>query len=209
MIPTTHIRNYTIQEFLTKPKELVEQYMFYLEESNPQNFIHTDATIMSKGRLIDVRKKRVCKTLWFRPWGVVEELKTLVSDQENNSFDKMMKILELVFDISPREALTTRIADYYGCMKWIAQGIDNIMQAESINLNYEPSNPKEKAAFEMYQKDFEKLDMIPTIDSLAGGDISKWEQVKKLPYGYVHRKLWLNTLQRKVQDQLTPKTSGN
>jgi hypothetical protein len=73
--------------------------------------------------------------------------------------------------------------------------IENINQIEQNNLNSEPDN-------DMINSGINQLDVfgyLNVVDTLAGGDILKWESILALPYENVLDKMIKNTIESKIQ----------
>lgn len=77
---------------------------------------------------------------------------------------------------------------------WLKDEIEAIQQLESRYLQSQP-DPDMIAAGVNDLNEFGELNVI---DSLAGGDILKWDEVGKLPYHKVFDKLRKNIIEKKV-----------
>jgi hypothetical protein len=78
---------------------------------------------------------------------------------------------------------------------WVINEIENINQIEQNNLNSEPDN-------DMINSGINQLDVfgyLNVVDTLAGGDILKWESILALPYENVLDKMIKNTIESKIQ----------
>lgn len=77
---------------------------------------------------------------------------------------------------------------------WIKDEIEAIQKLEQTHLSSTPDPDMEAAGVQ----ELNQLGEINTIDSLAGGDILKWELVEQLPYNKVFDKLLKNLIENKV-----------
>ncbi|MBD1394596.1 hypothetical protein [Mucilaginibacter glaciei] len=55
---------------------------------------------------------------------------------------------------------------------------------------------------------FEKFKYINTVNSLAGGDITKWESILAMPYERILTKLLLNKTEAEYQKRYMEMSSG-
>ena len=69
------------------------------------------------------------------------------------------------------------------------------METENKLLSSPASALEKKAGIQA----FEKFKYINTINSLAGGDITKWEQILNMPYERILTKLLLNKTEAEYQ----------
>lgn len=83
--------------------------------------------------------------------------------------------------------------ELFSFILWVKDEVYLIHELESEYLSNEPDNDLVNAGI----KDFDELGEINTIDNLAGGDILKWEQIKKLPYHQVFDKLRKQSIESK------------
>lgn len=77
---------------------------------------------------------------------------------------------------------------------WLKDELEQIFKLESEYL----SNPPEPDMIAAGVKELDEMGEINVIDSLAGGDVLKWDLVKALPYHVVFDKLRKNLLEARV-----------
>jgi len=90
------------------------------------------------------------------------------------------------------------IAKVLNFILWIRDELETISELEKTYLS---SNPSAK----MFQAGINKLDQfgaMNTVDSLAGGDVLKYELVKKLKYNVVFDKQYREVISGEIQSKL-------
>lgn len=93
---------------------------------------------------------------------------------------------------------------------WIKDELETISNLESTYL-VSDTDPDLAAAG---VADLNKFGDINTIDSLAGGDVLKWEEVKRLPYHVIFDKQLKNITENSIEKKLLkiknkPKRNGH
>ena len=81
---------------------------------------------------------------------------------------------------------------------WIKDELEAINQLEKNYLSGEPN-------IEMIASGIKELDIfgnINTIDQLAGGDVTKWEEISLLPYNVIFDKLYKTNIENEIQKKL-------
>ena len=81
---------------------------------------------------------------------------------------------------------------------WLKDELEKVYNLEKEYLSSTPDNDLLEAGV----KDLDELGELNLIDSLAGGDILKWEAVKKLPYHMIFDKQRKTVLEGRVQKKL-------
>lgn len=143
-------------------------------------------------------KGKECEELIMLPyWMVKVELPDLINSgdfeqlifkvlQENSIFVKSKTIAKL----SINEALPF-------CF-WVRSSLERIVQLERDYLTNQPDNDLINAGIESLNE----LGDLNVIDMLAGGDVLKWDSIKKMPYHQVFDKLRKNKLETDIQRSL-------
>ena len=108
-----------------------------------------------------------------------------------NNIDEIIKIICDIKNISVK-----KISDKekISLTLWL---IDELEAIGSLEQNYLSSQPEP----ELIASGIDELNVfgeLNIIDSLAGGDILKWEQVKQLPYHSIFDKLRKDNIERKI-----------
>lgn len=127
--------------------------------------------------------------LIYFPYGFVKiDLPSLLNE---NNIDEIIKLICDIKDISVK-----KIADKekISLTLWL---IDELEAIGNLEQNYLSSQPEP----ELIASGIDELNVfgeLNIIDSLAGGDILKWEQVKQLPYHSIFDKLRKDNIERKI-----------
>lgn len=109
--------------------------------------------------------------------------------------------LEEIIEIIEKEPAEEIISLF----KWIKTHLENMSRWDKRNLKFDPSGEQIRAGI----SNFNKLGDIPTIDTLAGGDVLKWEAVLKLPCDTIRKKLLLSNISSKFERKLSEIKSSN
>lgn len=127
--------------------------------------------------------------LIYFPYGFVKiDLPSLLNE---NNIDEIINIICDIKDISVKK-ITDK--EKISLTLWL---IDELEAIGSLEQNYLSSQPEP----ELIASGIDELNVfgeLNIIDSLAGGDILKWEQVKKLPYHSIFDKLRKDNIERKI-----------
>lgn len=127
--------------------------------------------------------------LIYFPYGFVKiDLPSLLNE---NNIDEIINLICNIKDISVKK-ITDK--EKISLTLWL---IDELEAIGSLEQNYLSSQPEP----ELIASGIDELNVfgeLNIIDSLAGGDILKWEQVKQLPYHSVFDKLRKDNIERKI-----------
>lgn len=89
-------------------------------------------------------------------------------------------------------------ADAMAFVLWI---IDEVKSISELEMTYLQSSPDVK----MIQAGIDKLNkfgILNTLDHLAGGDVLKYEKIKKLPYNVVFDKQYMEITKNEIEKKL-------
>jgi len=81
---------------------------------------------------------------------------------------------------------------------WIKDEIEAINELEKNYLSSDPESDMISAGI----NDLNQFGLLNTIDQLAGGDILKWNEIRKLPYSVVFDKMYKNTIEGNIQKKM-------
>lgn len=139
------------------------------------------------------------ESLIYSGWGLIKErLPELFAKGE---FDRLF--YELLRDrghkvyMSAIQKMETRDA-----MKFILWVRDELEAIANLEKTYLVSNPSPK----LFQAGINRLDqfgLMNTLDNLAGGDILKYDEVRKLRYNVVFDKQYRDIIVKEIQDKLS------
>lgn len=128
-------------------------------------------------------------------WKWVIKIKRDVGGSNLNS---VKEILSGVFPImSDQQFYNCSVFDVFACYAWIVEELKNIYEAEKMKLFKKPTDKQIAAGIE----EFEQLEDVPSIDSMAQGDPTKYDEVLELPYGLILRKQLLNKIQNEYEER--------
>jgi len=96
---------------------------------------------------------------------------------------------------SELDALGAEVHDIIGVIVWVLAELTRIQELEATYLTPEPNADLQNAGVEELQQFGE----VNALDSLAGGDITKWEDIKKIPYHDVFDKMRKSLIESKVE----------
>lgn len=127
--------------------------------------------------------------LIYFPYGFVKiDLPSLLNE---NNIDEIINLICNIKNISVKK-ITDK--EKISLTLWL---IDELEAISDLEQNYLSSQPEP----ELIASGIDELNIfgeLNVIDSLAGGDILKWERVKQLPYHSVFDKLRKDNIERKI-----------
>lgn len=104
------------------------------------------------------------------------------------------ELFKTICEIHSIEEKETTQIEIISFLLWLKDEAEAIQQLEQTHLSSTPDPDMEAAGVQ----ELNQLGEINTIDSLAGGDILKWELVEQLPYHKVFDKLLKNLIENRV-----------
>lgn len=179
----------TVAEYLlTEDKSLVD---VVLQNLSPKKMI----SLNYKGQYFTIKPK--VNDLFFLQWKWIIKIKKSLTE---SNLKAVKELIQAVFPISTDEQFyNCSIFDVFAAYTWVVEEVEKIYQAEKMKLYKKPTQKQIAAGIE----DFDQLDDVPVVDSIAGGDIRKWNEVLELPYGQVLRKMLLNKIQNEYNERLS------
>lgn len=130
-----------------------------------------------------------------------QDLKHTIPDHFNNGeFEKAMHLILKHYDksITFGKVRKAKNADKLCFLLWIKEQYEKIGKMEETYL-YTPPDPK---LMQAGIKELDVLEDINIVDNLAGGDILKWEKVRKMPYSEIFNKQLKNTIEGRINKRL-------
>lgn len=166
------ITNFKIKDFIKQDVELINEYVNILQYSLP---------IDTENKVFDLSLREV------------EFIKThLFSDNTED----LIEIISTVQNLTASEVYELPITTFYGLhksiteqIKTIVEGEENALRSTHINFKWEQVRGSERLS---------RFGIYNIIDSLAGGDILKYDTIFELPYAVVMQKLIMD----KIKDDL-------
>lgn len=127
--------------------------------------------------------------LIYMPYGFVK-----IELPEYLSTANVYEIINRIAKLQNIEETETDTKELIAFILWIKDEFEAIRKLESEHLSGSPDPDMLAAGVQ----ELNELGEINVIDSLAGGDILKWEAIEKLPYYKVFDKLKKNMVENKV-----------
>ena len=144
---------------------------------------------------------------WFKKHthGVKESITELTFSEVNSSKRQAMSLesvdkLDVVRMVYKEEPLRMNVFRFYGCLRFLTLEAERVMRMEQEHWNTEPTEHDIKLQ-QAGVKELEQFGDLPMIDSLAGGDILRYNDIEKLNYLEVHYILWYRATQANIQNR--------
>lgn len=169
-----------VKDFTLLDEELQEYIKVIIPKANP---------------VLRIKRKQVSPRIndfWSLKWIELIEIR---HDYEN---EDLLSIFKNLYGVTEKQLLKLDIFNYFSCIKWITDQLENIAESEKENLNYESSEEEKEAGSE----EFEKYDYYVTLDGLTNGDSTKEEFYLNKSYEYIFRKLCLLNDKRMFNDKM-------
>lgn len=190
------IINYKLKDFLKiKDEQLIEDYLLILDSLRPLKQIINP----NYNRFNKQPKKLDIKAIRELTFGDVINVRNWINEA---SMESIIEIYQLITGLTKKQILNLGIIQFYGIFSFIKNELEEIGNIEvnelsdedDFDINIEAVNAKERMS---------RFGVLNTIDSLANGDILKWEQIQKLPYLTVLSKLIMDNLKNKIQKEIS------
>ena len=191
------IKNYKLRDFFKQKDGVINTYLIFLESLKPLSEITNPLYKWWKignwkhSKMIKVKSVMECT------FGQVEELRQLMYE---GSIDSVIEGVSIVTNTSKKMIYHFTIIDFYSIIKSITNDLITLSNMEYNELHQENDDPH----IEMVRagERMEKFGTLNTINSLAGDDITKWEQVENMPYMVVFTKLRMDKEKAAIQKDL-------
>lgn len=130
-------------------------------------------------------------------FGFVKDWQEILN-YEGLSFEKLINEMSLFVSKSKKEIASNSIFDLHRCIIYFVTQIEKINEIESKTLGHTPSNEEVQAGIDI----FNKYHSFLQFNSLSGGDLLKFDQIRKLPYSVCLTKLMLDSDSSQFQTNL-------
>lgn len=178
---TNKIGNFDI----TFTDEFIESVMPYLSWMIIP--IDSSGWVMDQKYKIDIRKCEFNKIILLR--------------NVNETKERVRKSIELFYDFKPDE-LT--LYDALTISNDLYSQLSKINELEAVKLRHVPTSEQRRAGIEK----FDQFGIMNVVDSLAGGDILKYEQVLKIDYNTVFMKMLRSKVESDFQRRYSKIMNG-
>lgn len=190
------IVDYKFKDFIKlEDSELIEKYLLILEFIKPINEVENPNYYSwdnDKPKIIKI------KPLLELSFGQVTEIR---NNFNNATIDSIIESISIVTGLQNKEIFKFTITRIYGIINSIKEQLEIISSMEINELSDEEDdidlitvNANERMA---------KFGVLNTIDSLANGDLLKWDEIEKLPYLTVFTKLKMDKEKNKIQKEVS------
>ena len=146
--------NIRLHEFNALTHEEAEPYLFALKYSKESE----PRDVLGFG---DITKKT---------FGEVKDIQYILTRQD--AIDRLIKI------IGYKSLKNISVFDFFAHYRYICAEVERVNQIENELLSHEPTPEEVEAGLD----GFGRFSSILQIDSLAGGDVLKYNQIRALPY---------------------------
>lgn len=182
------MKNISLASFLKLPEEKQRAYVWVLQ------FVKGEPNFKRWGKTYGV-----AQSITELSFGEVLLLKNLILQGEISS---MIEAVKVVF--KTKNPLKMKIVRFYQCVNFLLNEIKKIIKTENIRYRTQPSAYDQKLQ-EAGAEELTQFGDLAIIDTLAGGDPLKYEQIEKLPYLQVHFLLWYRTTKENINIRLQDK----
>lgn len=170
------IKNYKLKDFLKKDEETIQQYITVLTLSG---------TIPTKNEVFYLKLREVQDIRDHLTAGTIDNLIHAVAITEGKTYDEVQKL---------------KILDFFRLVNSIVEQIEQISTAEQTSLSSEHPNFKWEAV--NGSDKLAKFGIYNTLDTLSGGDITKYEQILDLSYSDVFTKMYMERVKADLEIEM-------
>lgn len=134
---------------------------------------------------------------WFLPWSTLLEIREAVIEQN------LVEVFRLVYGINQNQFLSLDVFNAFSAYKWVIQKLEDIALIEKQELG-DGLTPEEKEAGAEALKEF---GYSVTLDSLAKGNILRYNKILKKPYAVIFRKMCLDKTNNEIKKNYSENAS--
>lgn len=122
--------------------------------------------------------------LWMTPWGELLELKETIKED-------MFSAINITHGLKLGALLEVPVLNVFACLEWISKQLLNMHEVEKQELHREPNAKEINAGI----NEFEPFGYANQLRRLRGNDLTKDEELLKLPYAIIFRELCMNRVE--------------
>jgi hypothetical protein len=159
--------------------------------------LKANSVLRLRGLLKSTIAKPKKDNLWFLSWSDIIELRIAIA--EENIFE----VLRIVFDINEKEFAKIELLNAFSVYKWISEQYFEIAKIEVQELASEMTDEEKEAGAE----DMQEFGYSVMLDSIAQGDLLKYDEYLKLPYAKVFRKMCMEKKRHDINKQMQENAS--
>lgn len=112
--------------------------------------------------------------------------------------ENVIDILSICFQIPTEEIEPIGIIDFYPALNFVVEEHRKLIDRENRVLHHDPEPEELEAGIESLHK----FGRMATVDTLAGGDLLKHNQIIEMPYSRVFTKMYMESEKAKYQKRL-------
>lgn len=177
---TETIKNFRLKEFYKQSEELQEEYINLLRFSNP---IPT------------------AKQLWSLRLRDVDFIKTSFGSGDDSD---LIDIVARVQGIEAEDVYNLKIVEFFGLIADVKKQLKEINEVEAVALTPSGANFKWEAV--NGSEKMSKFGIYNTLDSLALGDITKYETIMEMEYSEVFTVLYMKKTRAELDEEMSKLT---
>lgn len=141
------------------------------------------------------KKKHGVERLTDLTWGEVRAVIDLLSSGE---LPQVIEAFRLVYKI--KHPARMNVYRFYACIKHLTNEVQRVLEREQRALQGDPS-PYEAQLQQAGVEQLQPFKDLAIIDTLAQGDILRYEQVETLPYEVVFYTLYYRTVRQNIDNR--------
>ena len=177
----------TLLQYLLMPAERQRETTLLLEVVKPLPFFYRGFWRW--------KKKHGVERLTELKWGEVQAVIDLLSSGE---LTQVVEAFRLVYKI--KHPARMNVYRFYACIKHLTNEVQRVLEQEQRALQGEPS-PYEAQLQQAGVEQLQPFKDLAIIDTLAQGDILRYEQVETLPYEVVFYTLYYRTVRQNIDNR--------
>jgi hypothetical protein len=127
-------------------------------------------------------------------FGEVVDLKKFITSSD---FNDKIRAVEIVYKISFETLSEMKAIKFFPLLNYITKEIEVIAENEAKTLSGDYDSDMINAGVE----ELSQFGVITTIDTLANGDVLKWQSILDMRYSTVFTKLYLNKVKAKIETE--------
>ena len=177
----------TLLQYLLMPAEGRREVTLILEVMKPLPFFYRG--------LWWWKKRHGVERLTDLTWGDVRAVIDLLGSGE---LPQVIEAFRLVYKI--KNPARMNVYRFYACIKHLTNEVQRVLEQEQRALQGEPS-PYEAQLQQAGVEQLQPFRDLAIIDTLAQGDILRYEQVEALPYDVVFYTLYYRTVRQNIDNR--------
>jgi hypothetical protein len=178
----------TLLQYLLMPTERQKETTLLLEVVKPLPFFYRGFWRW--------KKKHGIEHITDLTWGEVREIIDLMSSGE---LSQVAEAFKKVYKIKHPSRMN--VYRFYACIKHLTNEVKRVLEQEYKAFQGEPS-PYEAQLQQAGAEQLQPFNDLATIDTMAQGDVLRYEQIESLPYNVVFYSLYYKTIRQNVENRL-------